>query len=112
MEQVFRCWESSRSWGFERHCYIGDPAVGVHGKIVGVLGVAPGDGGTHRRDVRPAPQMLLEDLTQGQVDRHVAAGQYHIVLTDLFQIGVYAAQGVHAAPVVPLPALVGVAEGG
>ena len=55
--------------------------------------------------------MLLEHVCNGQVGHDVAAGQHHIVLADLLQIGVYPRQGIHASLVIAVPS-VGVSKGG
>ena len=56
--------------------------------------------------------MLLKDIVQIQVHRHIAAGEDHIVLTDTLQVGIDTGQGVHTPLVFALPPLVGIAEGG
>ena len=58
-------------------------AVLVQGDVLAVAGGAAVVGGAHQGDVRAGVQVLLEDLGHGQVDRHVAPGQDHIVLTDV-----------------------------
>lgn len=53
--------------------------------------------------------MLLEDLGHRQVDRHVAPGQNHIVLTNVLQVVRHTGQGVHVALILAAP--LSIAEG-
>ena len=89
---------------------VGHPAGIIHLHILGEAGRALQTGGADHGHIGAAVQMLLEYLSHRQVDRHIAPGQDHIVLTDVLQIVGHAGQGIHVAPVLAAP--LRIAKGG
>ena len=89
---------------------VGDPALLIHLHVLGEAGSALQGGCAHHGHIGPGVDVLLEHLGHRQVHRHVAPGQNHILLADVFQIVGHAGQGVHVAPVLAAP--LRIAEGG
>ena len=79
------------------HQDLSHPALAVQlevGPVLHGVRIVGADGG----DVRPAPDMLLQDLLEGEVRHEVAFRQNHVVLPNFLEIGPNTRESLHLAP--------------